>query len=544
MKNDWYKDLVVYQIYPRSFMDSNNDGIGDLKGIISKLDYIKSLNVNAIWLSPVYLSPFKDNGYDISSYIDVSPVFGTNEDLKELFDGIHKRGMKIIMDLVINHTSDEHMWFKESSKSRDNEYSDYYIWADGKDGKEPNNWESCFGGSAWCYVKERGQYYLHLFSKGQPDLNWNSPKVKKDVFDMVRWWCEAGVDGFRVDAISYLEKAPFDYSPNKPNAMGYSFCMDICSGREKTHSIIKELREIFDEYNVMSVGEVCVSSPEELYKYSSDSRKEFNMAIPFVPPVVEVDTWSVSKMRADIKASYEILKADGCWARFLSNHDKPRQVSLYGDDKEYWKESAKLLAMVTHLLPGTPFIYQGEEIGMTNIYYPNLNLYNDIDTKNFYDHEIAEGKSEEEAFNRSRLISRDNARSPMQWDDTEYAGFSKNTPWLGVNENYTKINVKAEENDSTSILNFYKKLVSIRLSNEVLRRGNLEFLFETSPTTFAYKRVLGNEEFVIISNFSAKTETIDFPFTDYSILLNNYNDNKDNQSNTFMPYEAVLLKRK
>lgn len=544
MKNDWYKDLVVYQIYPRSFMDSNNDGIGDLKGIISKLDYIKSLNVNAIWLSPVYLSPFKDNGYDISSYKDVSPVFGTNEDLKELFDGIHKRGMKIIMDLVINHTSDEHMWFKESSKSRDNEYSDYYIWADGKDGKEPNNWESCFGGSAWCYVKERGQYYLHLFSKGQPDLNWNSPKVKKDVFDMVRWWCEAGVDGFRVDAISYLEKAPFDYSPNKPNAMGYSFCMDICSGREKTHSIIKELREIFDEYNVMSVGEVCVSSPEELYKYSSDSRKEFNMAIPFVPPVVEVDTWSVRKMRADIKASYEILKSDGCWARFLSNHDKPRQVSLYGDDKEYWKESAKLLAMVTHLLPGTPFIYQGEEIGMTNIYYPNLNLYNDIDTKNFYDHEIAEGKSEEEAFNRSRLISRDNARSPMQWDSTINAGFSKNTPWLGVNENYTKINVEIEYNDSTSILNFYRKLISLRLSNEALRRGNLEFLFESSNTIFSYKIELEKEEFVCISNFSKSFETIDFPFSDYNVLLNTYGDNLAIQSNNFRPYEAVLLKRK
>ena len=544
MKNDWYKDLVVYQIYPRSFKDSNNDGIGDLKGIISKLDYIKSLNVNAIWLSPVYLSPFKDNGYDISSYKDVSPVFGTNEDLKELFDGIHKRGMKVIMDLVINHTSDEHMWFKESSKSKDNEYSDYYIWADGVDGKEPNNWESCFGGSAWCYVKERDQYYLHLFSKGQPDLNWKSPKVKKDVFDMVRWWCEAGVDGFRVDAISYLEKAPFDYSPNKPNAMGYSFCMDICSGRDNTHSLIKELRKIFDEYNVMSVGEVSVSSPEELYKYSSDSRKEFNMAIPFIPPVVEVDTWSVSKMKADIKASYEILKEDGCWARFLSNHDKPRQVSLYGDDKEYWKESAKLLAMITHLLPGTPFIYQGEEIGMTNIYYSDLNQYNDIDTKNFYNHEIAEGKSEAEAFKRSQLISRDNARSPMQWDDTKYAGFSKNNPWLGVNENYIKINVKAEENDSTSILNFYKKLVSIRLSNEALKRGNLEFLFENSPTIFAYKRVLGEEEFVCISNFSESIETIDFPFSNYSVLLNNYDENLLTQSNTFKPYEAVLLKRK
>ena len=544
MKNDWYKDLVVYQIYPRSFMDSNNDGIGDLKGIISKLDYIKSLNVNAIWLSPVYLSPFKDNGYDISSYKDVSPVFGTNEDLKELFDGIHERGMKVIMDLVINHTSDEHMWFKKSSKSRDNEYADYYIWADGKDGKEPNNWESCFGGSAWCYIKERGQYYLHLFSKGQPDLNWKSPKVKKDVFDMVRWWCEAGVDGFRVDAISYLEKAPFDYSPNKPNAMGYSFCMDICSGRDKTHELIKELREVFDEYNVMSVGEVCVSSPEELYKYSSDSRKEFNMAIPFVPPVVEVDSWSVSKMRADIIASYEILKDDGCWARFLSNHDKPRQVSLYGDDKKYWKESAKLLGMITHLLPGTPFIYQGEEIGMTNIYYPNLSQYNDIDTKNFYDHEIADGKSEEEAFKRSQLISRDNARSPMQWDNTKNAGFSQNTPWLGVNDNYTIINVKSEENDTSSILNFYRELIKIRLSNQALRRGNLEFLFNSSPTIFAYKRVLDDDEFVCIANFSNRPEKIDFSFDIYSVLLNNYEEKIVNQSNIFRPYEAVLLKRK
>lgn len=544
MEKDWYKDLVVYQIYPKSFMDSNNDGIGDIKGIISKLDYIKSIGVNAIWLSPVYCSPFKDNGYDISNYKDIAPVFGTMDDFKEFLTKAHNLELKVIMDLVINHTSDEHEWFKISSKSRDNAYSDYYIWHDPVDGHEPNNWESCFGGSAWEYVKERDQYYLHLFSKGQPDLNYSSPKLKKEIFDMVRWWCELGVDGFRVDAISYLEKAPFTYSPNKENAMGYAFCMDICSGREGTHSIIKELRKIFDEYNCMSVGEVSVSNVEELYKYSSDSRKEFNMAIPFIPPVVEIDTFTPSNMRKSIIESYEILKSDGCWARFLSNHDKPRQVSLYGDDKKYYKESAKLLALITHLLPGTPFIYQGEEIGMTNIYYPTLSEYDDIDTKNFYEHELAEGKSKEDAFKRAQMVSRDNARSPMQWDDTLYGGFSNSKPWLGVNDNHTTINVKNENNDITSILNFYRNIIKIRLTSKALRRGTLEFIFKDSEKLFAYKRELDGEEYVVITNFSKDEELINFPFDNYTLVISNYNSNYSKSSLTLKPYEALLLKRK
>ena len=543
MEKDWYKDLVVYQIYPKSFKDSNGDGIGDIRGIISKLDYIKSIGVNAIWLSPVYCSPFKDNGYDISNYKDIAPVFGSLDDFKEFLEKSHSMGIKVIMDLVINHTSDEHEWFKKSALSRDNEYSDYYIWKGKVDGHEPNNWESCFGGSAWEYNEARDQYYLHLFSKGQPDLNWKCEKLKKDIFDMVRWWCELGVDGFRVDAISYLDKAPFDYSPNKENAFGYAFCMDICSGRDKTHELIKELRKIFDEYNVMSVGEVSVKDANELYKYSSESRKEFNMAIPFIPPVVEIDNFSPSNMRERIKKNYEILKEDGWWARFLSNHDKPRQVSLYGDDKAYHKESSKLLGLITHLLPGTPFIYQGEEIGMTNIYYPSLSQYDDIDTVNFYNHEIAEGKSEEEAFKRTQMISRDNARSPMQWDDTLYGGFSTSKPWLGVNENYKTINVNKQNNDIDSILNFYRNIIKIRLSSNTLKRGNLSFIFEDSNKIFAYKRELLDEEFVVIANFSKENTKINFSFDNYTTIISNYNNTYRGNEIELKAYEAFLLKK-
>ena len=539
-----FRKSTIYQIYPRSFYDTNGDGFGDLKGVTAKLDYIKELGVDYIWMTPFFVSPQYDNGYDVEDYYNIDPRYGTMEDFEELSREAQKRGIKLMLDMVFNHTSSNHEWFQKALTG-DERYKNYYIFKKGKeDGSAPTNWESKFGGSAWEYVKERDQYYLHLFSKGQPDLNYTSPKLKKEIFDMVRWWCELGVDGFRVDAISYLEKAPFTYSPNKENAMGYAFCMDICSGRDGTHSIIKELRKIFDEYNCMSVGEVSVSNVEELYKYSSDSRKEFNMAIPFIPPVVEVDTFTPSNMRKSIIESYEILKSDGCWARFLSNHDKPRQVSLYGDDKKYYKESAKLLALITHLLPGTPFIYQGEEIGMTNIYYPTLSEYDDIDTKNFYEHELAEGKSKEDAFKRAQMVSRDNARSPMQWDDTLYGGFSNSKPWLGVNDNHTTINVKNENNDITSILNFYRNIIKIRLTSKALRRGTLEFIFKDSEKLFAYKRELDGEEYVVITNFSKDEELINFPFDNYTLVISNYNSNYSKSSLTLKPYEALLLKRK
>ncbi len=536
---DWYKDLVVYQIYPKSFMDSNGDGIGDLKGIISKLPYLKSLGINAIWLSPIYKSPFVDNGYDISDYMDIDSRFGTMDDFREYLDKCHELGIYVIMDLVVNHTSNKHKWFIESSSSKDNPYSDYYIWRD-----QPNNWAASFGGSAWTYSEKRGQYYLHLFSEGQPDLNWKSEKVQKEIFSMIDWWCRLGVDGFRVDAISYLEKADFSYSPNPVDVSGYALAFDINSNRPGTHSMISRIRtEIFDKYNVMSVGEVCCYNMQDHFNYCSDSRKEFNMAIPFVPPIVEIESWSPLNMKKQIKDSYEVLKADGWWARFLSNHDKPRQVSLYGNDSAYRVQSAKMLAAITELLPGTPFIFQGEELGMTNVYYDSIDDYDDIDTKNIYHLEILKGKSKEEALRYAQSVSRDNARSPMQWSSSVNGGFSSGKPWLGVNPNHAYINAEAEEGSEDSVLSFYKKLIQLRKESNAIRRGGFEFLDEDSPVLFNYRRFDGNDEFLVLANFSDACVEYSKDISGYHPVLKNYDREYKDRISELKPYEVVVLKR-
>lgn len=536
---EWYKDLTIYQVYPMSFMDGNNDGIGDLKGIISRLPYLKELGINAIWLSPIYRSPFVDNGYDISDYRDIDPRFGTMEDFDEYVRRCHELGIYVIMDLVVNHTSDKHPWFIESSSSRDNAYSDYYIWRD-----KPNNWAGAFGGSAWEYSEKRGQYYLHTFSKGQPDLNWKNERVQHEVLDMISWWCKKGVDGFRVDAISYLDKADFDYSPNPVDVSGYAFALDINSNRPGTHRLISMLRtEAFDKFNAMSVGEVCCYTPEDNYSYSSESRKEFNMAIPFVPPVVEIETWSPLNMKKQIKESYEVLKKDGWWARFLSNHDKPRQVSLYGDDKSYREISAKFLATITQLLPGTPFIYQGEEIGMTNVYYASIDDYNDIDMKNMYELERMKGKSDDEAFRFAQSISRDNARSPMQWNDSINGGFSQSEPWLHSNPNYKDINVEKEEKSKTSILSYYKKLIALRSNSYTLRRGLFEFMDYESEYLFSYKRYIDNDEYLILGNFSRDNVKAEYDIKGYTAVLKNYDKAYSEKIDSMEPYEVVVLHR-
>lgn len=536
---EWYKDLTIYQVYPMSFMDGNNDGIGDLKGIISRLPYLKKLGINAIWLSPIYRSPFVDNGYDISDYRDIDPRFGTMADFDEYVRRCHELGIYVIMDLVVNHTSDKHPWFIESSSSKNNAYSDYYIWRD-----KPNNWAGAFGGSAWEYSEKRGQYYLHTFSKGQPDLNWKNERVQHEVLDMISWWCEKGVDGFRVDAISYLDKADFDYSPNPVDVSGYAFALDINSNRPGTHRLISMLRtEAFDKFNAMSVGEVCCYTPEDNYNYSSESRKEFNMAIPFVPPVVEIETWSPLNMKKQIKESYEVLKKDGWWARFLSNHDKPRQVSLYGDDKSYRELSAKFLATITQLLPGTPFIYQGEEIGMTNVYYASIDDYNDIDMKNMYELERMKGKSDDEAFRFAQSISRDNARSPMQWNDSINGGFSQSEPWLHSNPNYKDINVEKEEKSKTSILSYYKKLIALRSNSYTLRRGLFEFMDYESEYLFSFKRYIDNDEYLILGNFSRDNVKAEYDIKGYTVVLKNYDKAYSEKIDSMEPYEVVVLHR-
>ena len=543
---DWFKDLVIYQIYPRSFMDSNGDGIGDLKGIISRLDYIASLGVNAIWLSPIYESPCYDNGYDISDYQSIDPMYGTFDDFIAFRDGCHERGIAVIMDLVINHTSHMHRWFKASSASRTGEYSDYYIWKDPVDGHEPNNWASCFGGSAWEWCPERGQYYLHLFAKEQPDLNWECEALRNEVFGMIKWWIDNGVDGFRVDAISYMEKYPgFADSPEPPMPDGYSLAMNECSNREGTHRIISCIKQsLLEPASIMSVGEVNCMKLSDYHDYASQSRHEFDMCIPFISPIVEISSWSPLSMKKNIIDTYAELKADGWWARFLSNHDKPRQVSLYGNDREYRKESAKMLASIMHMLPGTPFVFQGEELAMADIRYDSIDDYDDIDTKNVYREMILSGKSEAEALDIAAAVSRDNARTPMQWSAERNAGFSEGTPWLGVNPDYKDVNVEKELDDPDSVLSFYRELIHLRRDSECIRRGNLSFQLEDDPYLFVFSRTFGDESYMVIANFSNARRHCHADVPSCDVIMSNYGRASASSDMDLEPYEAVIVKVK
>ncbi len=543
---DWFKDLVIYQIYPRSFMDSNGDGIGDLKGIISRLDYIASLGVNAIWLSPIYESPCYDNGYDISDYQSIDPMYGTFDDFIAFRDGCHERGIAVIMDLVINHTSHMHRWFKASSASRTGEYSNYYIWKDPVDGHEPNNWASCFGGSAWEWCPERGQYYLHLFAKEQPDLNWECEALRNEVFSMIKWWIDNGVDGFRVDAISYMEKYPgFADSPEPPMPDGYSLAMNECSNREGTHRIISCIKQsLLEPASIMSVGEVNCMKLSDYHDYASQSRHEFDMCIPFISPIVEISSWSPLSMKKNIIDTYAELKADGWWARFLSNHDKPRQVSLYGNDREYRKESAKMLASIMHMLPGTPFVFQGEELAMADIRYDSIDDYDDIDTKNVYREMILSGKSEAEALDIAAAVSRDNARTPMQWSAESNAGFSEGTPWLGVNPDYKDVNVEKELDDPDSVLSFYRDLIHLRRGSECIRRGDLSFQLEDDPYLFVFSRTLGDESYMVIANFSDSRRHCHADVPSCDVIMSNYGRASASSDMDLEPYEAVIVKMK
>lgn len=540
-KKDWYKELVIYQIYPRSFKDGNGDGIGDLRGMIEKLDYLKELGVNAVWMSPVYASPNVDNGYDISDYFSIMEEFGSMEDWEEFQEGAHARGIAVIMDLVLNHTSDRHRWFQESKKSKDNPYSDFYIWRDpAPDGGAPNGWMSVFGGSAWEYEPERNQYYLHLFAKEQPDLNWNCEETREKIFDIIRFWNEKGVDGYRVDAISYLDKG-LDGRADFQEKIGTVACANL----EGTHRYIREMaKKTFAPGHLVSVGEVNINNEEDSRKYSSAASGEFHMAIPFVPPIVEIKTWSPEKLKEDLERDYRVLKEDGWWARFFSNHDKPRQVSLYGNDTVYWKESAKMLACYLHTLPGTPFVYQGEELGMTNVRYHSIEEYDDIDTKNYYRTMLAEGASEEEALAEAQIISRDNGRTPMQWNDSVYAGFSEQKPWLGVNPNYGKINAESQMQEETSVFRFYQRLIALRKENPVMIYGDLTMCAPKEGPIIAYTRSWNGVIWLVIHNFSAEDQIFRYDGIrgNEKVILSNYEEKQMGQGIIKLKaYETVVL---
>lgn len=541
-EKDWYKDQVIYQIYPRSFRDGNGDGIGDLKGMAEKLDYLKELGVTAVWMSPVYASPNVDNGYDISDYRQIMEEFGTMEDWERFRDGAHERGIAIIMDLVLNHSSDRHQWFQESKKSRHNPFRDYYIWRDpAPDGGAPNGWLSVFGGSAWEYVEERGQYYLHFFAKEQPDLNWDNDETREGIFDIIRFWNEKGVDGYRVDAISYLDKG-LDGRADMSEAFGTSSCANL----EGTHRHIKDMvKKTIKPDNLMTVGEVIIRNDQDARDYTSAASGEFDMAIAFVPPIVEIKTWSPERFKREVEENYECLKEDGWWARFLSNHDKPRQVSLYGDDKRYWKESAKMLGCYLHTLPGTPFVYQGEELGMTNYGLPSIEDYDDIDTKNYYHTMIQEGAAKEEALAQAQSVSRDNARTPMQWDESPNAGFSPSRPWLPVNPNYIQINARQQMEDPDSIFQFYQKLIALRKENPVMVHGDFRLCGPKEGPVIAYTRSLGEETWLAVHNFSDREIWFEHENVseDSPVIISNYKEPKLKEGAVQLrPYETLVIR--
>ena len=554
MNEKWWKNAVVYQIYPRSFKDSNGDGIGDLEGIYEKLDYLAELGIDVIWMSPVYKSPNDDNGYDISDYQDIMDDFGTMADFDRVLAKAHSLNIKIMMDLVVNHTSDEHKWFIESKKSKDNPYHDYYMWADpDKNGNPPNRWESCFSGSAWEYVESVGQFYLHSFSKKQPDLNWDNPVVRDEVFKMMTWWCDKGIDGFRMDVISMISKYPG--LPDGPeNGNGYTGNTS-CDG-PNIHKYLREMNEkVLSKYRLITVGECPGVNAEQAKKYANIDGSELDMIFQFehvsgsaLKPCHHGKWDGEAMTMPELRANFTKWQKDleGCaWnSLFLSNHDQPRCVSRFGNDSEQYRElSAKMLATMTHFQKGTPYVYQGEELGMTNAYMENIADYRDIESLNAYKElTTKENIPAKTVMGYIKAVGRDNARTPMQWDESENGGFTSGTPWLQVNKNYKTINAAAQVNDPDSVFAYYKKLIALRHTNEVMVNGVYDVLIPDHPQIYAYTRTLGDKQLLVLCNDSEKEVGVPAEIEEkiagaQGILIQNY---KDVKAGVLRPYEAVV----
>lgn len=557
MNEKWWKNAVVYQIYPRSFKDSNGDGIGDLEGIYEKLDYLAELGIDVIWMSPVYKSPNDDNGYDISDYQDIMDDFGTMDDFDRVLAKAHSLNIKIMMDLVVNHTSDEHKWFIESKKSKDNPYHDYYMWADpDKNGNPPNRWESCFSGSAWEYVESVGQFYLHSFSRKQPDLNWDNPKVREEVFKMMTWWCDKGIDGFRMDVISMISKYPG--LPDGPeNGNGYTGNTS-CDG-PNIHKYLREMNEkVLSKYRLITVGECPGVNAEQAKKYANIDGSELDMIFQFehvsgsaLKPCHHGKWDGEAMTMPELRANFTKWQKDleGCaWnSLFLSNHDQPRCVSRFGNDSEQYRElSAKMLATMTHFQKGTPYVYQGEELGMTNAYMENIADYRDIESLNAYKElTTKENIPAKTVMGYIKAVGRDNARTPMQWDASDNGGFTSGTPWLQVNKNYKTINAAAQVNDPDSVFAYYKKLIALRHTNEVMVNGVYDVLIPDHPQIYAYTRTLGDKQLLVLCNDSDTNAAIPAELQEKihaakNILIQNY---KDTDESTLRPYEAVVYAR-
>ncbi len=556
MNKTWWKEAVIYQIYPRSFMDSNGDGIGDLKGITSRLDYLKYLGIDVIWLSPVYKSPNDDNGYDISDYQDIMDEFGTMEDFDEMLAAAHERGIRIVMDLVVNHTSDEHRWFVESRKSTDNEYRDYYIWREGKDAQTPpNNWGSCFSGSAWQYDEETSMYYLHLFSKKQPDLNWDNPKVRKEVFDMMTWWCDKGIDGFRMDVISMISKTK--EMPDGEVTDLYGDFSPYCIHGPNVHKYLQEMNEkVLSKYDIMTVGETAGVTIEQAKQYAGEDTHELNMVFQF-EHVERNGSGKYGKWTNEQLPLTVLKKTMSRWqtelygkawnSLFWDNHDQPRAVSNFGDDRPQYREaSAKMLATCLHMQQGTPYIYQGEELGMTNYPFQSPEEFRDIESINAYKEWCSDGVVSHEDFWPCIIFkSRDNARTPVQWDDSWQAGFTAGTPWIAVNPNYKEINAKAETADPNSVFHYYKKLIELRKKNPIMVYGKYDLMLEDSEELFVYTRTLDEEKLLVVCSFCDHGTSFTVPdeFVGAPCLISNMENAYGKAEMTLKPYEAFVLKR-
>ena len=548
----WWQNSVVYQIYPRSFQDSNGDGIGDIQGIIKRLDYLQELGIDAVWLSPVCKSPQDDNGYDISDYQDIDPMFGNLDDMEQLINEAKKRNIRIIMDLVLNHSSEEHRWFTEAKKSKDNPYHDYYVWRDGEEGVYPNDMNSVFGGPAWEWVPELKQYYFHQFSVKQPDLNWENPKLRREIYDMILWWMDKGVGGFRLDVIDQIAKEPD---------------LKITNNGPRLHEFIQELsRETFQKGDLITVGEAWGADIDRAKLYSKPDGSEFSMVFQFEHMMLDQEPgkekWDFCplpfvKLKKCLEKWQKELHGCGWNSLFWDNHDLPRIVSRWGNDKEYRVESAKMLATILHGMEGTPYVYQGEELGMTNVRFESIEQYQDIEIRNMYRERLEKGYAEKDIMESIYAKGRDNARTPMQWDDTENAGFTTGTPWLGVNPNYTEINARSQLHDENSVFHYYKKLIQLRKENSIFVEGDFTLLLPEDENIFAYVREYEGRKLLVAANFTDKE--VECPLlkewgvpvsedgADKSrdngakLLIHNYNDLPSRQK--LRPYEAMMWEK-
>lgn len=549
MKRNWWKEAVAYQVYPRSFNDSNGDEIGDIPGLIEKLDYLENLGIDVIWLSPMYPSPNDDNGYDISDYKGIMSEFGTMNDFDQLLSNIHQRGMKLILDLVVNHTSDEHPWFIESKSSKTNAKRDWYIWADPKpDGSEPNNWESIFNGSTWEFDESTKQYYFHLFSKKQPDLNWENPDVRQAVFEMMNWWFEKGIDGFRVDAITHIKKNFEAGDLPVPDGKKFAPAFDVDMNQPGIQEWLQEMKDkSLSRYNIMTVGEANGVTPNDAEEWVGEEKGKFNMIFQFE----HLGLWSTGDTKFDVKSYKQVLnhwqkqlENVGWNALFIENHDQPRRVSTWGDDKNYWYESATSHATAYFLQQGTPFIYQGQEIGMTNYPFESIESFNDVAVKTEYQIVKKEGGDVNQLLDKYKMENRDNARTPMQWNNSINAGFTTGKPWFHVNPNYTEINVKQQLNDKFSILSYYKALIQLKKSDLIYTYGKFNMVDAENEQVFAYTRTFKNNTVLIVANLTNEVSELNLPFeldiSSVDIKLHNYHLNDINLDH-IKPYESFVV---